>query len=188
MARPKAFNPDTVLEEAIGLFSRHGYHGTSLSMLVSHLGINRASIYDTFGDKEKLYGLALERYAANWPVPAAAEKGSRAVAQVQEGLESSMARCHADRKARGCFLLKAAAEDGPESTRTVVKKYFTTWERFFQKSLEKGTRRKAAARRNAKDDAKFLVGQVYALHGMSLLSTDRKAGDKLIAEVLALVA
>ena len=84
--------------------------------------------------------------------------------------------------------MKAAAEDGPESTRAVVKKYFTAWERFFQKSLEKGTRRKVASRRNAKEDAKFLMGQVYALHGMSLLSTDRKSGDKLIAEVLTLVA
>ncbi|MEL6987954.1 MAG: TetR/AcrR family transcriptional regulator [Bacteroidota bacterium] len=62
MARTKQFNRDEVLDKAKTLFWQKGYHATSVQDLVNHLGINRGSIYDTFGDKQQLYNLALASY------------------------------------------------------------------------------------------------------------------------------
>ena len=64
MARPKEFDRETVLLEAIKVFSDHGYEGTSTDALLRAMGISRQSLYDTFGDKRRLYLEALQHYNA----------------------------------------------------------------------------------------------------------------------------
>ncbi len=186
MARPKTFDPNAVLDRAIALFQQHGYHGSSLSLMVKHLGINRASLYDTFGDKEGLYIQALERYAAQNAAPEM--DASKAKDVVSAGLEATLDRCMANKKARGCLILKAAAEDGPDAAKDVIKKFVQGWERWFKKGLDSGKRSARAAKRNSKDDARYLMGQVHALHGMSVLSTDKKAPAALIEQAVAVVS
>src|ERR1700720_934012 len=65
MARPKEFERETALQGAIGVFAEHGYEGTSTDALTRAMGINRQSMYDTFGDKWRLYLEALQRYVAD---------------------------------------------------------------------------------------------------------------------------
>ena len=62
MGRNKQFNQQAVLEDAMHLFWERGFHSTSMQDLVDHLGVNRQSIYDTFGGKHELFEAALERY------------------------------------------------------------------------------------------------------------------------------
>jgi len=62
MARHKEFDRDAVLERAIAVFARHGFEGTSTDALLDAMHISRQSLYDTFGDKRKLYLAALQRY------------------------------------------------------------------------------------------------------------------------------
>jgi len=62
MARSKAFDEDATLQRAMTLFQAKGFEATSIQDLVEHLGINRQSLYDTFGDKQALYLASLERY------------------------------------------------------------------------------------------------------------------------------
>jgi TetR/AcrR family transcriptional repressor of nem operon len=62
MPRPKSFDPDTVLAEAMGVFWEKGYDAASISDLTAAMGINRFSLYDTFGDKHTLYLKALDSY------------------------------------------------------------------------------------------------------------------------------
>jgi TetR/AcrR family transcriptional repressor of nem operon len=62
MARPRQFDADTALDAAIGVFREHGFEGASAEMLVGAMGIGRQSLYDTFGDKWRLYRSAVRRY------------------------------------------------------------------------------------------------------------------------------
>jgi AcrR family transcriptional regulator len=62
--RPREFNTQQALDRATELFWRKGYEGTSLSDLTDGLGITRPSLYAAFGNKEKLFRLALDRYEA----------------------------------------------------------------------------------------------------------------------------
>jgi AcrR family transcriptional regulator len=64
VARSKEFDPEEALTAAVGVFREHGFEGTSAEMLVRAMGIGRQSFYDTFGDKWKLYRLALRHYVA----------------------------------------------------------------------------------------------------------------------------
>src|SRR6478735_11363440 len=60
--RPRAFDLETALEQALQVFWEKGYQGTSLSDLTSAIGINRPSLYAAFGNKEALFRKALDRY------------------------------------------------------------------------------------------------------------------------------
>jgi len=62
MGRTKQFNRQAALEDAMKVFWAKGFHGTSMQDLVDELGVNRQSLYDTFGGKHELFEAALERY------------------------------------------------------------------------------------------------------------------------------
>jgi TetR/AcrR family transcriptional regulator, copper-responsive repressor len=60
--RPRAYDPDTALAQAMAVFWAAGYAGTSLDDITAGTGMNRPSLYGAFGDKRALYLHTLERY------------------------------------------------------------------------------------------------------------------------------
>ena len=62
LGRPRAYNPDRVIEGALRVFWRKGFSATSLDDLVDATGVNRPSLYAGFGDKEKIYLTVLDRF------------------------------------------------------------------------------------------------------------------------------
>jgi AcrR family transcriptional regulator len=63
MGRPRSFDKDKALDQAMEVFWRKGYEGASLSDLTKAMGINPPSLYAAFGNKEGLLKAALDRYA-----------------------------------------------------------------------------------------------------------------------------
>jgi TetR/AcrR family transcriptional regulator, transcriptional repressor for nem operon len=62
MARHKEFDRTDVVDKAVDVFWSKGYEATSIQDLVDAMGINRGSIYATFGDKAGLFEAALNQY------------------------------------------------------------------------------------------------------------------------------
>ena len=62
MGRPREFEPETVLDEAVEIFWTHGYDATSLRDLLEAMDLSKSSFYQTFGSKGKLYLECLDRY------------------------------------------------------------------------------------------------------------------------------
>ncbi|MDN5725564.1 MAG: TetR/AcrR family transcriptional regulator [Propionibacteriales bacterium] len=62
MARPRTFDRDVALEQAMHLFWERGYDRTSVSELTATMGIAPPSLYAAFGDKRRLFEEASERY------------------------------------------------------------------------------------------------------------------------------
>src|SRR5437899_489235 len=62
VGRPRAFDPNAVLDRAMHVFWAKGYEGASLSDLTRAMRINRPSLYAAFGNKEQLFGKVLDRY------------------------------------------------------------------------------------------------------------------------------
>ncbi|MEW2351193.1 TetR/AcrR family transcriptional regulator [Streptomyces sp. NPDC006684] len=66
MAGKKQFDMDTALDAAMIQFWRAGYADTSVGDLSRVTGLNRSSLYASFGDKDTLFLRCLERYAARY--------------------------------------------------------------------------------------------------------------------------
>lgn len=64
VGRPREFDPDLALQKALEVFWRKGYEGTSMPDLTEAMGINKPSIYATFGNKEQLFMKTIELYEA----------------------------------------------------------------------------------------------------------------------------
>jgi TetR/AcrR family transcriptional regulator, copper-responsive repressor len=68
--RPRQFDSETALHNAMLVFWRNGYRGTSVDDLTDALGINKPSLYAAFGDKEALFLQVVDHYREKMLVPA----------------------------------------------------------------------------------------------------------------------
>ncbi|PHN30429.1 TetR/AcrR family transcriptional regulator [Pseudomonas sp. ICMP 460] len=68
MGRPRNFDRDHAVEQAMHLFWEHGYDATSLTQLKAGLGggISAPSFYAAFGSKEALFDECVQRYLATY--------------------------------------------------------------------------------------------------------------------------
>ncbi|MFF3014954.1 TetR/AcrR family transcriptional regulator [Streptomyces sp. NPDC057939] len=115
MARTKEFDPDAALQSALELFWQRGYEATSMADLVEHLGIGRASIYATFGNKHELYLKALDRYNEHRDSGLLGElsQPGPALPSVRTVVRRFAAEANSDdRRLKGCFVTNTAAELG----------------------------------------------------------------------------
>ncbi|MFO1242781.1 MAG: TetR/AcrR family transcriptional regulator [Rickettsiales bacterium] len=116
VGRPRTFDIDEALENALYVFWEKGYEGTSLPDLTEAMGINRPSLYAAFGNKEELFRKALDRYAEKI-TGFMQEKLSAPTAY--EGVESllrTMADGHCSKsQPRGCLLVQGALSCGEEA-------------------------------------------------------------------------
>lgn len=116
MARPREFDPDQALEQAMKVFWQHGYEGASLPELLTGMGLTRGSLYKAFKDKRSLFLLVLARYeqgAVTQAVELLSDKAVPDGASRIEALFGMITDAVASGDRRGCLLCSAAA--GPSS-------------------------------------------------------------------------
>jgi Bacterial regulatory proteins, tetR family. len=64
MARPREFDTEDALDEAVEVFWTKGYDATSLRDLLDAMELSKSSFYQTFNSKGDLYLECLDRYRA----------------------------------------------------------------------------------------------------------------------------
>jgi AcrR family transcriptional regulator len=114
--RVRQFDADVALDRALDVFWARGYEGATLPELTKAMGINRPSLYAAFGNKEKLFRKALDRYQTgpmSFLTEALKEPSARAAA---EAIFSGFIRMQRNReKARGCLVVTGALASGDEA-------------------------------------------------------------------------
>src|SRR6059058_4783820 len=113
VGRPRAFDVDEALDQALKVFWRKGYEGASLPDLTKAMGINRPSLYAAFGNKEALFRKAIDRYLegpACYVREALREPTARVV--VERLLRASIDLVTDSRNPRGCFMVQGALACG----------------------------------------------------------------------------
>ncbi|GAW85857.1 TetR/AcrR family transcriptional regulator, transcriptional repressor for nem operon [Bathymodiolus platifrons methanotrophic gill symbiont] len=141
MARSKAFNEEEVLDKAVAVFWAKGYEATSMQDLVEAMGIQRGSLYATFGSKQQLFLQSLERYGKVVvkqfldileSKPSAIESIELFFAQLVEHLLTAG-------PLRSCLVTNSAIERGlrDEETKRQVLHLLNALERGFYKTLQR---------------------------------------------------
>ena len=111
MARPKEFDRDEAVKRAMAVFWEQGYEATSTEDLLRAMGIGRQSMYDTFGDKHRLYLEALQRYNTNnsLEMMERLRAGASPLLAIEEVL-LSIAKETQEQRLRGCMGVNATTE------------------------------------------------------------------------------
>lgn len=175
--RPRGFDADEALAQAMAAFWRHGFAATSLDALTEATGLNRPSLYGAFGDKRALYLQALARYTAE---ALAAMGKALAGRPLREGLRriydfALKLYYPPDEAARGCLLVGTAATEAvdDEEIRRSLGEALRAFDGAFEARISRAV---AEGELPAGSDAAALARIASAvLHSLALRS---RAGDR----------
>lgn len=140
MPRRKSFEPEVVLTRAQTLFWERGYEATSMSALEQRMGINRFSIYETFGDKKSLFLQCLETYSHGTAAGALdllhTPGGLTGIRQFLMGMVDAPKEV----RQRGCLMMNSLVElSGRDAdVDRLVAKHFRLVERSLRDAVENG--------------------------------------------------
>ena len=142
MARTKEFNEDQALDKAIEIFWHKGYNGTSAQDLVTHLGLSRSSLYDTFGDKQKLFSKSLQHYQkqSKDDIVKLFEDSKNIKETLHDIFKQAVIESLQDRITKGCFMVNSSVELAmhDEDVSKIVKSNSQEMEAVFTNALKKG--------------------------------------------------
>ncbi len=142
MPRVKMFDENEVLNKATELFWKKGYHATSIQDLVTYLGINRGSLYDTFGGKKELFDKAFQLYRTvnSNGISTFFENRTDVKASFRELFEIGVKESLSDKDNKGCFVVNTTTELTPGDTEILkaLKENKRIFENIFHEFLLKG--------------------------------------------------
>lgn len=179
----KQFDPDSALLKAMQTFWARGYDATSMQDLVEGMGVNRGSLYATFGDKRSLFIQALKRYDAVHRVAWTAALAERAAPReaILGAFEGAIAAAIEGGSRDGCLLVNTALELSPHDPEvaSIVAEALTGMERFFRTMILAGQQTGTIpARIHADETASALLGLFI---GLRVLSRSRPEAPLLCA-------
>ena len=175
MARVKLFDKNEVLTKAMNLFWKQGYSATSVQDLVSYLGINRASLYDTFGGKNQLFKKSFELYRKiNLEgVMHFFETRPNVKIGFSELFHTAIQEDVLDTDNKGCFVVNTTTELIPndESLLIILEKNKQDFEMVFYNYLKKG---QESGQLNTTHDLRSLATLFYTIYnGIRVVSKTR---------------
>ncbi|WP_277212571.1 TetR/AcrR family transcriptional regulator [Isoptericola croceus] len=113
MGRTQTFETARVVRAALGVFWRSGYEAASVPALEAATGLNRSSIYHSFGSKRGLFDAAVQAYLDDVVRPRlrpllADPVAPGAVVDYLTGLRAALVRPGEIQADSGCLLVNAS--------------------------------------------------------------------------------
>ena len=192
MARHKEFERDEALHKAMEVFWTRGYEGASVQDLVKHMGINRQSIYDTFGDKHTLFLQALDRYREieGRRVFELLERPGSVKKNFKQLFEDVVEKALSEEGKRGCFVGNAMSELSGRCKETAVRTCNSTAvvEKAFYRALVRGKQDGEFPRvTNPRAVARFLYSSLQGLLLLAKSTKDRKTLSDVVKVTLSVL-
>jgi len=106
------FNKDLVLEQAINVFHIKGYNATSMQDLVDATGLNRSSIYNSFGNKQNLFLECLKIYQNKYHQKTASTllKAKNSFEAIKSIFNLYLLEIVCDKDRKGCLITNCKSE------------------------------------------------------------------------------
>lgn len=193
MPRAKDFDEEVALERAMEVYWAKGYEGTSVSDLVTAMGINKGSLYNTFGSKKELFMRAFLKYdrERRRAMIAELERIGDSYVAIARLFDWFIAQSEADSDRKGCLMVNTALElpNHPADVQAVVSAALEDFEAFFERTIRLGRERgQIRAGLDPSQAAPWLLSQAL---GLRVLSRGALPPDRLHAiraQALAAVA
>lgn len=189
MARPREFDKEAAVRAALGVFWRQGYQATSVQDLVEATGVNRGSLYDTFGDKHGLFLEAIEHYRRHY--------SARRLSQLEEPgpLREKLATFFGEMidfsvgegRLLGCLMTNSAIELAPHDrdAALAVAANMAAMEKAFHRLLSRAQKAgELTAEKSPRDLARFLTATANGLRVMAKVTPQRAALKSVVRVAL----
>lgn len=193
MARTKEFNEDKALDKAIEIFWHKGYNGTSAQDLVTYLGLSRSSLYDTFGDKHKLFIESLKRYQkqSQEQIVHRFEISKNIKETLHDIFKQAVIESLEDRITKGCFMVNSSVELAMhnQDIAEIVKNNSKVMEKIFTDAVQKG---QDLGQISSKIEARVLARFIFNNYsGIRVLARtgekDKQVYDDIVKAMLSLL-
>jgi TetR/AcrR family transcriptional regulator, transcriptional repressor for nem operon len=190
VARPREFNEQDALNQALQVFWDKGYEATSLHDLTGVMEISKSSFYDTFSSKHDLFLTCLDLYTQTqrkW-VLSVLESDRPVRESIAAVLQFVIDEVIDDGNLRGCFLGNCAVEVG-QRDQAVAKRvsegfdYFNgTFEHTLQRGIDEG---QLTTIKDVSAAASYLVSSLNGLRIMAIANPDRKRLEGVMKMVMS---
>lgn len=181
--RPRSFDRDVVLKQAMHTFWRLGYEGTSIADLTAAMGITVQSLYTAFGSKSALYYESLKLYQTTVGAffVSALNEEPTATAAFSRILQESAAEFCKPQQPRGCMIsiavLTCAVENQAEAVHVAQLRGLTI--KVIQQRLEQAV---TEGEFKAGTDSAALARYIGAtIQGMSIQAQDGATQKELLS-------
>jgi len=113
MARPVEFEYDAVLEHATEQFWKEGFEASSVQKLLDATGINRGTLYNSFGDKDTFFKSCVGQYNGRLKLlidDTLGNKALKADKALAAFFETAVVASPAKERILGCLLVNSLCE------------------------------------------------------------------------------
>jgi TetR/AcrR family transcriptional repressor of nem operon len=189
MARTREFDEEEVLWKAVQIFWQRGYTNTSLNDLVDGMGLQRSSLYRTFGDKESLFRRAVERYTDEQVRRMPRGVGSKAA--IAAWMKNALEDARRPDRPSGCLVISSAVElpTLPASLRPLVNEHMTRLRRFFLGAVRSAKERGEVRRDlDVERTAEQILSAQIALSVLGRTGADLATLSRVVDGALALLS
>lgn len=157
-------------------FWMKGYEATSVQELVDCMGINRGSLYDTFGDKHSLFLEALDQYSSNSQLRLESfRKDGDAREILTKFLYLFMQKQVSDPERRGCFMTNSAVERSSRDDECAerIRLFFEEMEVGLTDLIARGQKTGTfKSTRDAESLASFFIGVMQGIRVVGKVNPD----------------
>ena len=173
----KQFDENRALMNALDVFWSKGFEATSMQELVTAMGVNRASMYQTYGNKEALFNEAFAQYMES------------SLIYIKESLEASGSPLgnlkqllvqlidQSASKMSGCFVGNTAAELAPHNPAMAkkIREFWAKLETMFNNTLERAQQQNELDTNvDTKETARFINSTFQGLLIKSKANVDKE--------------
>lgn len=172
------------------LFWEKGYEATSIKNLVDYMGINRFSLYSTFGDKHQLFIKACDRYRQQMEANglSALDTSELGLGSLRAYFDHMIGQFTSEKGNRGCMMTNSAVELAPhdaESAEQTGAYLLRQQEAIYRGLLRAHQQGELKPYVNLNDAARFLTNTAQGLAVLSKVSPKREILDSIVETSLS---
>lgn len=178
MARKKQYNEVEVLEKAMNLFWKNGYKTTSMQMLEQEMGINKFSIYSSFGNKHSLFLESLKQYKSRVnTVLKKFKNGTNGIYDIKTFFYDSVRSNFKKENEKGCFLTNTYNEFCETEDELVKEQMDTFMNSLKEIIIEKLQMDSNKSKETVLKQANYLLLAKHGLAAASRVNTNEEIED-----------